>query len=153
MRYLGIKTKNKMSTRDPFAPGGREYEKRKMRKKRNRRKGPDFSSARAVQARNRASHKQQNDSSSEDVKEEASPVMSRREREAQEAQQQQEAYLRALRDGKNAEGRANLERLKEVRARREMITKRKEQQRKAEEERKLAEKKKAINGGRQRLDW
>lgn len=135
--------------RDPFAPGGREYEKRKAQRKQNRRRGPEVSGARAVKARNAAAAesdpKESSLSSSEE--EEQPQQLSRREREELERKQKHEAYLQATRDGKTAEGRADLERLKEVRARREKAAQRKEQQRQEDEARKLEEKRKAINGG------
>lgn len=137
--------------RDPFAPGGREYEKRKMRKKQARRKGPTVSGARAVQARNRATtptkeEEEEDSSSSQEEKEEV--PLSRREREEIEQKEKHEAYLQATREGKTAEGKADLERLKEIRARRDQAARKKEQQRQQEEERKLEERRRAINGGR-----
>ena len=140
-----------MSTRDTFAPGGRQYEKRKAQRKTNRRRGPGVSGARAVKARNSAIGKAKatvEESSSDSSEEEVVIMLTRKEREEIDRKQKHEAYLKATREGKTPEGRADLARLKEIKARREATARKKDRHQQKEEARKLAAKQLAINGGR-----
>ena len=72
------------------------------------------------------------------------PQLSRREREELEKQQAREHYLKLHREGKTAEAKADLERLAQIRAQRELAAKRREEEAKAREAQKTAAKSQFI---------
>ncbi len=91
------------------------------------------------------------DSDDESSGEEEKPATNRKEREAAAAEAKKQAYLQATREGKTPEAQKDLQRLQELRAKREAAERRKKQEAEEKEHAALEKKRIAINGGKKAM--